>query len=58
MTQKKLQSHQNPNIFYKIRANENLKPKSNLEIASTIADAFLGDSKAVPLAHKRMLSKI
>jgi len=47
VTLKKFQAHQKPNIFYKVRPSE--KAQNNLGIATLIADAFLGESKAVGL---------
>ena len=56
---KKVLPKENSNTFYKIRSSPNLNPLKNiLDIASTIADAFLGDSNAVYFVNANIFTKI
>lgn len=47
VTLKKVLPRQKQNFFYQVRPTENFQPQNNLGKASIIADAFLGESKAV-----------
>lgn len=52
-TLKKILTKEKPNTFYKLRSSPDHKPTKNiLEIASTIAEAFLGDSNAVSITAR------
>ena len=52
-TLKKILPKEKPNTFYKLRSSPDHKPTKNiLDIASIVADAFLGDSNAVSLTAR------